>query len=80
MMFKGINLSTLTPTPGERHAFLIGYFESICPWPAARPICKTSKKEIEGEYHYYVGGRFVGFIFLLFILFGIACLVKEVLL
>jgi len=79
-MFEGIKLTTFLSTPGEVHAFLIGYFESVCPWPAARPICKKSKKEIEGEYHYYVGGRAVGFIALLFILFGIACLIKEVLL
>jgi len=67
-------------TWAERHAFLIGYFKSVCPWPAARPICKESAKEIRGEYHYYVGGRALGFIALLFILFGIACLIKEVLL
>ncbi|GAI40360.1 unnamed protein product, partial [marine sediment metagenome] len=36
-MFNDINLRDLFSTPGERHAFLIGYFESTCPWPAARP-------------------------------------------
>jgi len=79
-MFKGIKPKTFLSTPEERHAFLIGYFESVCPWPAARPICKESKNEIKGEYHYYLAGRAIGLIALLFILFGIACLVKEVLL
>lgn len=80
MMFNGIKLRTLLSTPEEWHAFVIGYFETVCPWPAVRPICKESEKQIKGEYHYYVAGRALGAIALLFILIAIACIVKEVLL
>lgn len=79
-MFKGINPKDLFNTWAERHAFLIGLFEVLCPWPAARPICKKSEKEINGEFHYYLGGRALGFVALLLILIALAKLTKEVLL
>lgn len=79
-MFNGIKPLGLFNDPGEGHAFLIGFFEVTCPWPAARPICKKSEKEIKGEYHYYVGGRGAGLVILLLILLALAKLAKEVLL
>lgn len=75
---KGINLRTLLSTPQERHAFLIGLFEVICPWRPCLPICSKSKKEMKGEYHYYLAGRAVGFPLLLLILAGMAKFILEV--
>lgn len=79
-MFEGIKPKTLLSTHQEWHAFLIGYFESVCPWPALRPISEDDEDALKGEYHYYVAGRAGGFLALLFIIFALACLVKEVLL
>ena len=67
-------------TWAERHAFLIGLFEVLCPWRAARPTSPKSQVEIDGEDHYYMAGRGIGFIALLRFLVEIAKLVKEVLL
>jgi len=79
-MFKGINPKNILDTWDERHAFLIGLFEVLCPWRAARPPSPESRDEIDGEDHYYTGGRALGFIALLLILIGLAKLIKEVLL
>lgn len=71
---------TLFSTWAERHAFLIGLFEVLCPWRAARPPSPKSQDEIDGEDHYYLTGRGLGFPVLLLILIGFAKLIKEVLL
>jgi len=67
-------------TWAERHTFLIGFFEVLCPW---KPRCNKSDSCphcLKGEYHYYMAGRGLGFPVLLLILIGLAKLVKEVLL
>ena len=64
----------------EVHAFLIGFFEVLCPWPARVWISGERLNELLAEYHYYMVGRGLGFVILLFILIGIAKLVTEVLL
>jgi len=79
-MFGRFNPLGLFDGPGEGHAFLIGFFEAACPWPAARPPSPKSQDEINGEDHYYTGGRFIGFVTLLLILLALAKLAKEVLL
>ena len=46
-------------TPKERHAFLIGFSEVLCPWP---PRIKYEDDEVKGEHHYYGIGRGAGVI------------------
>ncbi|GAI47389.1 unnamed protein product [marine sediment metagenome] len=66
-------------TPAERHIFLIGFFETVCPWPPRQPLPDRYTFPFSKEYHYYLGGRWAGFIALLLILGGIITLFKEVL-
>jgi len=44
-------------TPEEIHAFWIGFFEVLCPWPSRYRIAKEQWDEIINEYHYYLCGR-----------------------
>jgi hypothetical protein len=53
--FAGISLKELFSTSEEFHAFLIGFFEILCPWPPRHSI--NSINPINSEYHYYLGGR-----------------------
>ena len=53
--FAGISLKELFSTSEEWHAFLIGFFEVLCPWPPRHSI--NSINPINSEYHYYLGGR-----------------------
>jgi len=55
--FKGIVLKELLSTPEEWHAFLVGFFEILCPLPARHPMKEDYFFRIEDEYHYYQGGR-----------------------
>jgi len=48
-------------TPAERHAFLIGLCEILCPWPSRYRIAKEQWDEIIQEFHYYMAGRVLGF-------------------
>jgi len=72
-------MSTLFSTPGERHIFLIGFFEVLCPWKPRTPKPKRHPMPFATEYHYYVAGRGAGFLALVLILSGIITLLKEVL-
>lgn len=54
---KGISLKELFSTSGEWHAFLIGFFEVLCPWPERHPMKEDYFFLIEDEHHYYLGGR-----------------------
>jgi len=69
--FAGIEPKELFSTPEEWHAFLIGFFEILCPWPPWVRIPSPSTGEGKGEgdnpsetvsteYHYYLGGRACG--------------------
>jgi len=66
-------------TQAERHVFLIGFFETACPWPPRQPLPERYPFPLKAEYHYYLAGRGGGFIALLLILVGIITLLKEVL-
>jgi len=55
--FKGIKLKELFSTGEEWHAFLIGFFEVLCPWPERHPMKEDYFFHIEDEHHYYLGGR-----------------------
>jgi len=65
-------------TPDEIHAFVIGFFESLCPWPPRWGICPRDPSPLKGEYHYYLAGRGTGFITLLLVLLGLIKIAKEV--
>ena len=56
--FKGIKLKELFSTGEEWHAFLVGLFEILCPWPPRHSTNSTNS--INSEYHYYLGGRASG--------------------
>jgi len=58
-------LKTLFNTSNERHAFLIGFSETLCPWPPRYRQGTQTPEYLEREYHYYTFGRAVGFIALL---------------
>jgi len=60
--FKGIVPKELLSTSEEWHAFLIGFFEVLCPWPARQPMKEDYFFRIEDEYHYYLAGRASGVI------------------
>jgi len=49
----------LFSTSDEWHAFVIGFFEVICPLPPRVKIA-PAKPEILKEYHYYMFGRGCG--------------------
>ncbi len=56
--FAGISLKELFSTSEELHAFLIGFFEVLCPLPPRHSINSTNP--ITSEHHYYLGGRASG--------------------
>jgi len=62
MFFKGIKLKELFSTSEEWHAFIIGFFEVLCPWPERQPMKDDYFFRIENEHHYYLGGRASGVI------------------
>jgi len=46
----------------EWHAFVQGFSEAFCPWPARWKVPSPHLlEEIMDEHHYYVFGRAVGF-------------------
>lgn len=66
-------------TPAERHIFLIGFFEVACPWKPRAPMPDRYPWPVKSEYHYYLGGRWAGFLALLLTLGLFITLLKEVL-
>jgi len=55
---KIIPLREIFSNSSEIHAFVIGFFEVLCPWSARRPIISEElAKAIKEEYHYYLFGR-----------------------
>lgn len=49
----------------EWHAFAIGFFEVLCPWPPRLRELSQLVKLVRDEYHYYLAGRGLGFIALI---------------
>jgi len=66
-------------TPVEIHAFLIGFFEVLCPWKPRYPMTDQAEFKPDIEYHYYLAGRVAGFFSLMLIILGLAILFLEVL-
>jgi len=58
--FKGIVLKELFSTGEEWHAFLVGFFEVLCPWPSSQPMQSKYYDSIAKEHHYYLAGRASG--------------------
>ena len=54
-------------TEDEIHAFAIGFFEVLCPWKPQHPMTAQAEFKPHREYHYYLAGRAVGIIGLLFL-------------
>ena len=46
----------------EWHAFVEGFCEVLCPWPARYQPSEELLKDLKGEHHYYVFGRASGVI------------------
>jgi len=67
-------------TPAERHIFLLGYFEVLCPWPPRVPMPKDYHWPVKSEYHYYLGGRAAALFTWLPIILEMIKLIKEALL
>ena len=59
----------------EWHAFVEGFCEVLCPWPARYQPSEELLNDLKGEHHYYVFGRASGVIAWLII----AVVIKEVL-
>jgi len=56
-------LNTFMDTDDEWHSFIVGFFEILCPWPPRHGMSADYYKDIvNGEYHYYLGGRGAGVI------------------
>jgi len=49
------------PSSEEIHSFVIGFTETACPWRARVRIDPSRHEYLQPEYHYYSGGRCVGF-------------------
>ena len=73
-------MNTLFSTSNEIHAFIIGFFEVLCPWKAQYKDNLPVPSPLKGEEHYYLAGRALGFPVLLLILIALAKLAKELLL
>jgi len=55
--FKGIVPKEMFSTGEEWHAFLVGFFEILCPVPQRCHMAKDYFFHIENEHHYYLFGR-----------------------
>jgi len=66
-------------TSDELHAFVIGFFEVLCPWEARYIPFNQSPPPVKGEEHYYLAGRAAGFIALLCVILLFGWIIKEVL-
>lgn len=66
---KKIDIHTFMDTPEEWHSFVIGFCEVMCPWKSS--IKPTELDYLQGEYHYYMFGRVIGFMALMGFMVGI---------
>jgi hypothetical protein len=59
---KGIRPSTFMDVYQEWHAFVEGFCEVLCPWPAKHQPSEELLNDLKGDHHYYVLGRALGVI------------------
>jgi hypothetical protein len=63
----------------EWHAFVIGLFEVLCPWPPRfKLVSQDLTNQVAGEYHYYLFGRAFGVIAWLAIAILLGRIIQEV--
>jgi hypothetical protein len=60
--FGWLNLNNFFDTCQEWHAFVEGFCEVLCPWPARHKLSGKLLEDLKGEHHYYVFGRAMGVI------------------
>jgi len=71
---RGVRASAFLDCYQEWHAFLEGFCEVLCPWPARHQPSGQLLSELREEHHYYMSGRALGVIACLII----ATIIKEV--
>jgi len=71
---KGIQLSAFLDCYQEWHAFVEGFCEVLCPWPAIYKSSRCLLYDLKAYHHYYAFGRATGVIAWLVI----ATIIKEV--
>jgi hypothetical protein len=59
---KGIRFSAFLDVYQEWHAFVEGFCEVLCPWPARYQPSGELLNDLKGDHHYYVFGRAMGVI------------------
>jgi hypothetical protein len=59
---KGIRPSTFLDCYQEWHAFVEGFCEVLCPWPARYQLSEELLNDLKGDHHYYMFGRAIGVI------------------
>lgn len=72
---KGINPSAFLDCYQEWHAFVEGFCEVLCPWPAGHQPSGELLTDLRGDHHYYAFGRVLGVLAWV----AIGCGIKEVL-
>ena len=71
---KGIKLPAFLDCYQEWHAFVEGFSEVLCPWPAKYKLSGKLLDDLRNEHHYYMFGRVLGILGWL----TICCVIKEV--
>ena len=59
---KGIRITDFLDCYQEWHAFVEGFFEVLCPWPAKHKLSGQLLDDLKGDHHYYAFGRATGII------------------
>jgi hypothetical protein len=72
--FGWLDLANFFDVYQEWHAFVEGFCEVMCPWPARYGPSEELLKDLKDEHHYYMWGRAVGILGWL----TIGCVIKEV--
>ena len=60
--FDWLDLRNFFDSHQEWHAFVEGFCEVLCPWPARYEPSRELLNELRSEHHYYVFGRAIGII------------------
>ena len=63
-------------TDEEKHCLLIGFMEVLCPWPSRYKVTEEAEFKPDVQHHYYLTGRGLGFIVLMFVLVAIVKLAQ----
>jgi hypothetical protein len=58
----GVRLSAFMDVYQEWHAFVEGFCEVLCPWPARHQLSGELLTDLQGDHHYYAFGRVAGII------------------